>query len=158
MTLSQFWIYMLTIFLAPLIAVQVTEFVNRRRDAKERRTWIFRTLMGARASRISQDHVRALNMIDIDFHGRDRRSKAVLKAWKAYLNHLNTQGPPDIWVSKGSDLFVELLFEMALCLGYSLDKTDIRSTSYFPTALGRIEADQARSGRIFLKCLMVLAQ
>jgi hypothetical protein len=152
MTQFQFWIYMLTIVLSPLVAVQVTEFVNRGREARGRRTWIFRTLMATRANRVSLDHVQALNQIDIEFH--DRRFQAVLKAWKAYRHHLNVQEPPsEVWMSKSSDLFVELLFEMGKCLSYSLDKTDIRSTSYSPNAHGQFEADQANIRRGLLEVL-----
>jgi hypothetical protein len=143
MTASQFWIYMLTIVLAPLVAVQVSEFINRRREGRSRRLWIFRTLMATRASRLAPDHVQALNMIDIEFYG-DRRFRAILTAWKAYLNHLNTKTPPDVWLSRGNDLFFELLFEMARGLGFTIDKTDLRSTSYLPTAHGRVEDELAR--------------
>ena len=100
--------------------------------------------MATRANRLTAEHVQALNMIDIEFHGKDRRSRGVLEAWKAYLNHLNTPLPPDVWLSRGDDLFVGLLFAMAKSLGYSMDKTEIRSTSYFPTAHGRFEDEQGR--------------
>jgi uncharacterized protein DUF6680 len=152
MTQFQFCIYMLTIVLSPLIAVQVTEFVNRRREARGRRTWIFRTLMATRISRLSLDHVQALNQIDLEF--QDRRFHNVLKAWKAYRHHLNIQDPPsEVWMTKGLDLLVELLFEMGKCLGYSLDKTDIRSTSYSPNAHGQFEDEQANIRRGLLGVL-----
>jgi hypothetical protein len=94
MTVSQFWIYMIAIMVSPLIAVQVSEFLNKRKESRGRRVGIFKTLMGTRASRLSADHVQALNTIDIEFHGKDKRSRQVLEAWKAYLNHLNTRLPP----------------------------------------------------------------
>jgi hypothetical protein len=34
---------------------------------------VFRTLMTTRASRMAPDHVQALNMIDVEFAGDDRK-------------------------------------------------------------------------------------
>lgn len=86
MTVNQFWFYMFTILLAPLVAVQVSEFLQKRKEGRARRVGIFKTLMATRANRLSGDHVQALNMIDIEFHGTDRRSKQVLEAWKAWTH------------------------------------------------------------------------
>lgn len=144
MTAPQFWIYMLAILVSPLLAVQVTEYLQKHKEARARRLWIFKTLMATRASRLSLDHVQALNTIDIEFRGMGRRGKPVLEAWKAYLNHLNTQLSPDVWLSRSDDLFVDLLFSMASSLGYQMNKTDIRSTSYFPTAHRKIENEQVQ--------------
>jgi hypothetical protein len=143
-TVSQFWIYMFAVLISPLLAVQASEILSKRKEARARRLGLFKTLMATRANRLTAEHVQALNMIDIEFHGGGRRSKKVLEAWKAYLNHLNTRQPPDVWLSRGDDLFIELLFSMALSLGYSMDKTEIRSTSYFPTAHGKLEEEQGR--------------
>jgi hypothetical protein len=144
MTTLQFVIYMITILVSPLLAVQVTESLQKRKEARGRRLWIFKTLMATRASRIAHDHVQALNMIDLEFRGGGRGSKTVIEAWKAYLNHLNTQMPPEVWAPRGDDLFFDLLFAMAQSLGYNMDKTDIRSTSYFPTGHSRLEDENAR--------------
>lgn len=144
MPVSQFWIYMLAILVSPLIAVQVTEYLQKHKEARDRRLWIFKTLMATRASRLSLDHVQALNTIDIEFRGMGRRGRPVLDAWKAYLNHLNTQLSPDVWLSRGDDLFFDLLFTMAVSLGYEMNRTDIRSTSYFPTGHGKVETENVR--------------
>ena len=155
MTTTQFVIYMFTILLAPLVAIQVTEYLQKRKEARGRCLWIFKTLMATRASRLSLDHVQALNMIDIEFHGRGKKSKAVLEAWKAYLNLLGLPVTPEtwqVWASRRDDLFVELLYTMAQDLGYIMGKTDIRSTSYFPNAHGKVEDDntQIRTGLLEL--------
>ena len=82
-------------------------------------------------------------MIDIEFHGTDAKSKAVLSSWKAYLDHLNSaQTDQAMWLSRKEDLFVDLLYEMGRHLGYDFDKTHIRRTSYFPRGVGEREADQ----------------
>ena len=123
----------LALLLSPLIALQVSEMIQRRREGRQRRLGVFRTLMTTRATGVAHDHVQALNMIDIEFQGEDAKSKAVLNAWKAYLDHLNSpQTNEAVWVSKKDDLFVDLLYEMSRHLDYDFDKTYIRRTSYFP--------------------------
>lgn len=142
MTTFQFIIYMVAIVLSPLIAVQVTEFLRRRKDAQERRLWIFRTLMATRAARLDGNHVQALNMIDVEFHGKNREMRDVVEAWKTYLDHLNNrQLEVSAWVASGDDLFFELLYKMSMTLKYDLQKTEIRRTSYTPQGYGDAEAD-----------------
>ena len=52
---------------------------------------IFRTLMATRATRLSAEHVQALNGIELTFYGGGKKEKKVLEAWKAYHDHLNTK-------------------------------------------------------------------
>jgi hypothetical protein len=117
MTDVQFWIYMLMVAASPLIAVQVTELLGRRRARRERRIQILRTLLTTRAARVSSDHVQALNMIDLEFYGKDSASMSVIEAWKIYIGHLNDKTlSPDVWVSRGNDLFMGLLRAMTRSL------------------------------------------
>lgn len=142
MTVSEI-ISIAAVLLSPLVALQISEMLQRRREQRQRRLQVFKTLMGTRASRLNPEHVQALNMIDIEFHGSESKSKAVLNAWKAYLDQLNTsQSEPAVWLSKKEDLFVDLLYEMSRHLGYDFDKTHIRRTSYFPKGFGDLESDQ----------------
>lgn len=95
--------------------------------------------MSTRAAVLSAQHVQALNMIDVEFYG----DKKVVRAWKAYLGHLNQQhGSQDVWNVKQADLFVDLLYKMADSLGYDFDRTSVKNTSYFPQGHGRIEEEQ----------------
>lgn len=133
----------LAVLLSPLIALQISEGLQRRREQRMRRQQVFKTLMATRASGLAPEHVQALNMIDLEFYGTDAKSKAVLNAWKAYLDHLNSsQANPEIWLTKKEDLFVDLLYEMARHLDFDFDKTHIRRTSYFPKGIGDVETDQ----------------
>ena len=68
------------VLLAPLIAIQVSVFLEIRREKRQRRLKLFRTLMMTRAARLVPDHVNALNMIDIEFSGTDAKSKEVRAA------------------------------------------------------------------------------
>lgn len=142
MTVSEI-ISVVAVLLSPLVALQVSGLLQRRREERQRRLQVFKTLMGTRASGLAPEHVQALNMIDIEFHGPDSKSKAVLNAWKAYLDHLNSsQTDSAVWGSKREDLFVDLLYEMSRHLDYDFDKTHIRRTSYFPKGVGDLESDQ----------------
>lgn len=133
------WITAIAILLAPLIALQVSVWLERYREKRRRRLNVFKTLMSTRAARLSSNHVQALNMIDVEFYGE----KEVIRAWKAYLDHLGEkQDPPELWGAKQVDLFVDLLDKMASSLGYDFDKTTIKNTSYFPEGHGRMEEEQ----------------
>ncbi|MGZ7172458.1 DUF6680 family protein [Burkholderia gladioli] len=56
--------------LGPVLAVQAQKWVERAREATNRKQSVFTTLMATRQSRVSIDHVRALNSIDLAFYGR----------------------------------------------------------------------------------------
>ncbi|MGB4068900.1 MAG: DUF6680 family protein, partial [Nitrospira sp.] len=92
---------------------------------------------------ISWDHVEALNRIDLEFDKKEKNEKAVIEAWKEYLNLLgNKQLTPEQWTVKRVDLLVELLHKMAIVLNYDFDKTHIKNSSYSPMAHGELEEQQ----------------
>ena len=61
--------------ISPVVAVQVQKFIKRYTDRKTLKIDIFKQLMATRSqnARLSNEHVRALNMIDIAFYGRVRK-------------------------------------------------------------------------------------
>ncbi len=131
------------VLLAPLIAIQVSVFLETRREKRQRRLTLFRTLMMTRASRLAPDHVNALNMIDVEFSGVDAKSKRVRSAWKAYLDILNSANmPSEVWHEKTLDLFIDLLYNIAVGVGYDFDRTHLRRNAYFPRGFGETETDQ----------------
>lgn len=143
------WLMVIAILLAPLFALQVQRIIDFLWDRKNRKMKIFEALMTTRKERVSNYHVQALNMIDINFDGmkflwfkwRTNKEKKVLTAWKIYLDHLNVPGElNDIqlenWVNRGDDLFADLLFEMSHSVGYSFDKIHLKRSVYSPRAHG----------------------
>jgi hypothetical protein len=131
------WISLLAILVSPLLAVQVTEYLRSRRDMRDRRLYVFRTLMATRAAGLDPQHVAALNMIDVEFYGSDRNSRAVLEACRLYLEHHNRSTvTSDTWSEKREELLIDLLQKMGASLGYEMDKVSIRNTSYFPRGYG----------------------
>jgi hypothetical protein len=129
------WINVFAIIVGPILAVQISQFIERFKEKKQRKIYIFRTLMATRGTPIEPVHVEALNLIDIEFHGKDKKSKAVIDAWNDYRDHLNTNGPFEVWITKSQDLLIELLYKMSICLNYNFEKTAIRKLSYIPSGL-----------------------
>jgi len=126
------------VLLSPLIAVQVSFYVERLKRKRERKDQIFKTLMATRATKLDPQHVRALNGIFIEFYGEKRRDKAVVAAWTAYQDQLNNleqfRKSRDVWQSAADVLFIDLMYKMGECLNYDLDRTAIKNTGYVPEA------------------------
>ena len=141
------WITVLAILVSPLLAVQVTQWLNTIKEQKARRIDIFARLMATRATRTSPAHVEALNRIDTEFYSRKGKFKPVINAWRIYHDHLNDpkmRGNTDdsewkLWTEKGSDLYTALLYEMSRALGYDFDEVAIKRGHYYPQGLGQIE-------------------
>lgn len=129
--------------LGPVLAVQAQKWLERRRDVKERRLAIFRTLMATRAAMLSPQHVEALNAVPVEFYGSSGKLKQINDAWKLYLDHHTTDGPTtDAWAQKRLDLFQDMLHLMSQFLGYSFSKAQLARDIYLPRAHGDLETEQ----------------
>lgn len=147
------WLTILAIFAGPIVAVQLTRYLDDRREVRDRKLQIFKTLMATRSYSVSWPHVEALNRIDLEFSKRRPQERAVLEAWKEYFDLLCNQTiSPEQWSVKRVDLLVELLHRMAVVLDYDFDKTQIKNSSYSPIAHGNLESqhDALRQGAIDL--------
>jgi hypothetical protein len=139
---------------SPLIAVQVTRWLDDRNEERGRKLVVFKTLMATRAYNISPQHVEALNRIDLEFSAKRPGEKAVLDAWQQYLDHLgNTGMEAQAWGVRRVDLFVDMLHAMGKTLGYDFNKTQIKNGTYLPTAHSRIEEEQGRIRSMILEAL-----
>ena len=84
-------------------------------------------------------------MIDLEFYGGGRKEKRVREIWKQYCDHLHTrfdQNATSAWIMRRDEIFVELLYSMANCLGFDFDKTHIKNSSYSPMAHEDLELEQ----------------
>jgi len=148
------WIIVLATLLSPVIAVQVTEFIGRRRQKREEQLRIFRTLMATRASTLDPAHVQALNSIDVIFTRRSASEEVVRRQWKQYLDHLNDKEyPRSTWDSRRRELLVELLDSMGKCLGFDFDKTHLKTQAYYPQGYGDLENDQGTIRKSLIEIL-----
>ena len=150
MTVSD-WIMILAIFLGPIVAIQLAEYLNAKKGKRQRKLDIFKTLMATRAYTVSWDHVMTLNRIDLEFEKSNNKEKDVIETWKAYLDHLSSEFiSVEQWETKRVALLVELLHKMAIVLDYDFDKTHIKNSSYSPRAHGTIQnqEENIRAGLI----------
>ncbi|MCM1031171.1 MAG: hypothetical protein NC410_07025 [Oscillibacter sp.] len=143
------------IILGPIFAVQIEKYLERRRENKNRRLSIFKTLMATRGSVLSWNHVEALNRIDLEFSGNKKFEK-VIQAWKAYFDNLSQKYTPEeevIWVNKNQDLLADLLYEMGHSLGFGFDKILIKRNVYSPVGHAKIEFEQEKIRKSMLEIL-----
>lgn len=143
--------------------------VERSRETVQRRNLIFSTLMATRQARVSLDHVRALNSIDLAFYGRrmlgrawrTRRSQAVLDAWHDYHAHLSlpaeqrpkTEADRRDWDGRGDELFTNLLDRVASATNFKFERVQLKGGSYSPEAHGTVELEQQAMRRLSIEVL-----
>lgn len=147
MTSSEILIIALATLLGPVLAVQAQKFIERASEARRRKSWIFHTLMTTRATRLSVDHVAALNSIDLTFTGR--RGRKVVDAWRLYADALNepvgdSEAAQTAWHDRRESLFTELMHELSKALGYDFNRVQLRRGIYYPRGLGDLEEAQRR--------------
>jgi len=160
------------IIIGPILAVQAQKWIERITRVRHEKKQLFVTLMATRGRVLHQDHVQALNMIDIVFRSKGliaflfkkTRTKelAVLEAWAELRDALfNAPAPPwtdhdrpslevlkehqpklDAWTSDCERLRNELLEKMAEALGYHFDPLTLRKGAYNPKAYADIEFAQ----------------
>jgi hypothetical protein len=148
----EWWIVLATIA-GPVIAVQTQKWIERASERGKRRQWIFTSLMANRATRLSDDYVRALNLIDLEFSPKrfaGALDRKVIEAWRALFGEL-TNGPPDgnedvnlarAWNNRVTDRLVDLLSAMSTALGYTFSAEELRRGIYYPK--GRVDLEQSQ--------------
>lgn len=145
----------IAVVIGPIFAVQAQKLIEALQEKRKQRMALFQTLMSTRAERLNRDHVKALNMIDIEFYGRmlpfirtrfqTTREQAVTHAWKSYNSHLNQRDEYeslDLWLKKSDELFTNMLYAIAQCLDYDYDKVQLQRDCYRPIAHGNLESTQ----------------
>jgi hypothetical protein len=138
---------LLAILLAPLLAFSAQWALQFFREKRERKIWIFRTLMSTRATILSPDHVKALNLIDLEFGGDAKKDRDVRDAWHTYHNHLLTARTDDtakqaLWDKEAKDLLNRILFSMSNRLGFGFEYSQIQKGGYVPDYYSLAEIDQ----------------
>jgi len=144
--------------MGPVLAVQAQKWIERVRERQQRKTWVFNTLMATRAARLSNEHVRALNMIDLVFYGgklfgrslRTKKEQRVMDAWREYFDHLNTPLPEQAFeavhiqmLTAREELFVNLLYAIATESSFEFDRVQLKKGMYSPIAHNTLELQHA---------------
>jgi hypothetical protein len=131
--------------LGPIVAVQVSQWLDRARQRRAERFSVFRDLMVTRARGLDNRHIEALNLIDVTF-ARRRQDRAVREAWRRYHQHLNTKGayPEQFWFVRRVELLNDLLQALARNLHYNVERSVIESAWYSPEAFNTLDQEQQK--------------
>ena len=138
-------IMIIAIFSGPIVAVQLQKYLENYREIKLRKIHIYKILMSTRAARLSENHIVALNSIDLEFN--EKKYSKVKKAWKVYLNHLHQTTLEDNkeselqWNDKADSYLCNLLIEMGNSLKFNFDEVDIKNNIYSPIGNDFIEKE-----------------
>lgn len=158
------WAVVVATLLGPVLAVQAQKSLERRRARSDDKDNVFRTLMSTRATRLSEEHVKALNMIDIAFRGglpakRTAAETAVINRWAEYRGHLfvdqreMSEFQKQGWVDQANSMFASLLEAMAVERGYVFDKHALGAGGYSPMAHGYTQMQQDSARHLLLDVL-----
>jgi hypothetical protein len=128
----------------PIIALDIQRRLDRGREIRNRKLWIFKTLMSYRATALAPNFVQALNLIDVEFDANTEKERSVRNAWKILLDHFGDLArvvPPNS-SEKTAELTTRLLLAMGNSLGYDFDEVQIKKGAYYPMGLGNVEQEQ----------------
>ena len=143
----------IAILAGPVIAIQLTRWLDRRGADKERKLAIFRTLMRTRGWRLHQDHVEALNLVEVEFIKHEK----VMETWRGYFSHLCADPPPvddnvshNLLSQNRNELLTKLISEIAAVLDIKIEQLDILRMNYVPQGWAEDDMQQrvARMGLI----------
>lgn len=146
---------LLATLLGPLLAVQAQKMIERATEKRNSRLNVFSTLMTTRATRLSNEYVRALNSIDLAFGpgflGIQRKKyQIVIDSWKDLLDALSqdmrdaTESQITIWNQRCNEKSNELLYTMSNALGFNFDKIYLSRAVYHPQLHVENEKNQNR--------------
>ena len=92
----EWWIVLATLG-GPVIAVQTQKFIELASENRRQKYWVFTALMANRATRLNDEYVRALNLIDLVFLPRwwKPQNRKIIEAWKTLFGELNNPPPVD---------------------------------------------------------------
>jgi hypothetical protein len=135
----------------PILAIQAQKWIERATERRRARHAIFHPLMSNRATRLNDDFVRALNLIDLEFSPRKlfgKKDRAVINAWRSLFGEYQAGAGGDTevalraWSQRIDDKLVSMLSAMSSALGYQFSEEELRRGIYYPR--GRVELEQSQ--------------
>lgn len=150
----------IAMLLAPIIALRVQTKLEATKEKKQRKLTILKTLIATYATRVSPDHIQALNMINIEFYD----NKPIIDLWKLYQEHLVQPDPiandtslsvterekaAENWLAKSNDFFINLLVAISKEAGFPFDKSTLLKGVYYPMAQHKIEEDNRIYAKVY---------
>jgi uncharacterized protein DUF6680 len=116
------------IVLGPVLALlmqRVLDWIRRHEEARKR---LYFTLMGTRALFTSNEHVQALNSIDVMFS----KDQEIRDLWRKCLDHLATDENTPGWNDRLIDLRADLYQAIGNKVGFRYTTDYIKRGIYFP--------------------------
>ena len=150
----------------PILAVQAQKWIERAGERRRSRRAIFHALMSNRATRLNDDFVKALNLIDLEFSPRKfggMKDRAVIDAWRALFGEYHaspadgaTQDEMRSWNERISERIVSLLFTMSKALRYDFSEEQLSSTLPISGSVTKRirESPQERGGNFHISPVM----
>ncbi|WP_148294012.1 DUF6680 family protein [Azospirillum sp. B4] len=135
--LSNIIITTISVFSAPIVALWIGGIIQSRSEKKKNKLQILGVLLANRHDMISQDSVRALNLIDIVFSN----DRGVREAWSRYCSAMSApeMNNPLGW-SIQHEKRRDLLIEMAKAVG---DAKNISTSDLLRAYMPKLINDQA---------------
>lgn len=152
MTAAELIVVAVATIAGPILAVQAQKWLERATERSNARRAVFHALMSNRATRLNDDFVKALNLIDLEFsqkRGGGSKDRDVINAWRSLFGEY-LQPPGDkaseaeniAWSQRINDRLVSLLLAMSEALGYDFSEEQLRRGIYYPK--GRVELEQSQ--------------
>jgi len=139
------------ILFSPVVPVGLTLWYQDRKQRRDAKEWLFRTLMARRQRDsiaplpVDVEVARALNLVDVVFAGRHK----VIRTWHELYDMLCCEPIP----MNAQPKYVDLLHEMALDLGYRGLKQTMIGKPYNPRGLDFETAKNAELREEFVRVL-----
>jgi hypothetical protein len=143
----------LAIIVGPLLALLLQRIAENRREKRQAKLWVFRTLMMYRATPLAYAYVQALNLIDVTFNADNDKEKAVREAWNSLLDHLTVNKDNPDFGENTRVLTAKVLAAMGKCLGYAFDEVYLKRHAYQPKGHGDMELEQQELRKLLLQVL-----
>src|SRR3989304_256833 len=127
------WIGIIAVMLSPLIAVLISDRLEKMREKRRDKVQLFSTLMATRHLPFNFEAVRAQNMIDTVFYN----CPDVTRLWREYFEMLSNQGlNNELGWKQRNKKNLEMLQKMGAVLGYgnALSHLDIDRV-YYPEGI-----------------------
>ncbi|MGO9768894.1 MAG: DUF6680 family protein [Roseiarcus sp.] len=147
----------MAIYLGPIRAVKFTRYNDERREKKRREFEIFSNLMKTRRMVLDPIHVTSLNLIEVEFFAQEQ----VIKSYRLYIENLTKTIPDkqpqavvDQFLRDRDDAFFNLIHDIGLHLGFSIDKRDLQRFSYLPQGWQNTDFQQQNFRRLIIELLL----
>ena len=127
---------------APIIALELQKWLDGKHESRARKLALFKGLMMYRLTPLSPQFVQSLNLLDLEFNGKNEKEKAIREKWKILLDHFNNYNAVQNPVEKGRELSTDLLKAMSRYFDYDFDEVYLKRGAYYPQFFVDVEQEQ----------------